>query len=89
MDLIDRYTALGFTIEAYFPEPDAPDTVNIWVVMDGRVVDESTTRIAVDSVYGMDQHAMDCIEAAAEAAVQRVVRTEANSEFKEEFAEAA
>jgi hypothetical protein len=89
MDLIGRYTALGFTIEAYFPEPDAPDTVNIWVVRDGRVVDESTTRIAVDSVYGMDQYAMDRIEAAAEAAVQRVARREANSEFKEEFAVAA
>jgi hypothetical protein len=89
MELIGRYAALGFTVEAYFPEPDAPDTVNIWVVRDGKVVEESTTRLAVDSVYGMDQDAMDRIEAAAEAAVRRVARRETSSEHMEEFAQAA
>lgn len=87
MDLIGSYCASGFTVEAYFPEHDAPDAWTIWVLRDGRVVGEFTTRIAVDSVYGVDQRVMGLLEAAAEAAIGEVMRKDAQS--MEEFAAAA
>ena len=87
MDLIGSYCASGFTVEAYFPEHDAPDAWTIWVLKDGKVVKEFTTRIAVDSVHGMDQRVMGLLEAAAEAAIGEVMRRDAQS--MEGFAAAA
>ena len=87
MDLIGSYCASGFTVEAYFPESDAPDAWTIWVLKDGKVVGEFTTRIAVDSVYGMDQRVMGLLEAASEAAIGEVLRKDAHS--MEGFAAAA
>lgn len=86
MDLIGSYRASGLTVEAYFPEPAAQDVWTIWVVRDGRVIEEFTTRIAVDSAYGMDHRVMVLLEAAAEAAIAEVLRTQ---EFVDEFARAA
>jgi len=79
MDLIGSYCASGFTVEAYFPERDAPDAWTIWILRDGKVVKEFTTRIAVDSVYGLDRRVMGLLEAAAEAAIGEVMRKEAQS----------
>lgn len=79
MDLIGSYCASGFTVEAYFPEHDAPDAWTIWVLKDGKFVGEFTTRIAVDSVHGMDRRVMGLLEAAAEAAIGEVMRKEAQS----------
>ena len=79
MDLIGSYCASGFTVEAYFPEQDAPDAWTIWVLKEGKVVGEFTTRIAVDSVYGVDQRVMGLLEAAAEAAIGEVMRKDAQS----------
>jgi hypothetical protein len=87
MDLIGSYCASGFTVEAYFPERDAPDAWTIWVLRDGKVVGEFTTRIAVDSVYGLDRRVMGLLDAAAEAAIGEVMRKEAQS--MEGFAAAA
>ena len=87
MDLIGSNCASGFTVEAYFPESDAPDAWTIWVLRDGKVVGEFTTRIAVDSVYGVDQRVMGLLEAAAEAAIGKVMRKDAQS--MEGFAAAA
>ena len=83
MDLIGSYGISGFTVEAYFPEPDALDTWTIWVVRDGKVVEEFTTRIAADSVYGVDHRVMQMLEAAAEAAVQQVMGREASGDRRE------
>ena len=58
MELIGSYHAAGYTVEAYSPEQDAPDTWTIWVVRDGNVVGEFTTRIVVNSVYGVDHLTM-------------------------------
>lgn len=88
MDLIGSYHASGFTVEAYFPE-SGTDAFSIWVVKDGDVVGEFTTRIVVDSVHGMDQRVMGLLEAAAEAAITEVVRREANRGYTEELAHAA
>ncbi|MEO8801808.1 MAG: hypothetical protein ABI375_00455 [Rudaea sp.] len=79
MELIGSYHACGYTVEAYFPEHDAPDTWTIWVVRDGRVVRECTTRIAVDSVQGMDHLTMARIEGLAQEAVKEVMRREARA----------
>jgi len=79
MDLIGSYCASRFTVEAYFPERDAPDAWTIWILRDGKVVKEFTTRIAVDSVYGLDRRVMGLLEAAAEAAIGEVMRKEAQS----------
>jgi len=76
MDLIGSYHAMGYTVEAYFPEQEAPDAWTLWVVKDGRVVGEFTTRIVVDSVYGMDRAAMQRLEVAAEAVAMEVMRRE-------------
>lgn len=89
MELIGSYHASGYTVEAYFPEQDAPATWTIWVVRDRRVVEEFITRIGVDSVYGMDHRAMVLLEAAAEAAIKEVMHREAHGDFKDEFAHAA
>jgi len=89
MELIGSYHSSGFTVEAYFPEADAPATWTIWVVRDGKVVGEFTTWIVVDSVYGMDHRVMVLLEAAAEAAIEDVLRMEAYREFKDELANAA
>jgi hypothetical protein len=88
MDLIGSYQASGYTVEAYFPE-SGMDAFSIWVVKDGDVVGEFTTRIVVDSVHGMDQRVMGLLEAAAEAAITEVVRREANRGYTEELAHAA
>jgi len=88
MDLIGSYQASGYTVEAYFPE-NGTDAFSIWVVKDGEVVGEFTTRIAVDSAHGMDERVMELLEAAAEAAVTEVVHREANCGFTEELAHAA
>lgn len=88
MDLIGSYQACGYTVEAYFPE-SGMDAFSIWVVKDGDVVGEFTTRIVVDSVHGMDQRVMGLLEAAAEAAVTEFVRREANRGYTEELAHAA
>lgn len=79
MELIGSYHAGGYTVQAYFPERGAPDTWTMWVVRDGRVVGEFTTRIAVDSVYGVDPSTMVQLEAAADEAVKAVVRREAQA----------
>lgn len=87
MEVIGSYQASGYTVEAYFPEQDAPDAWTIWVVRDGNVVGEFTTRIVVDSVHGMDYLTMARLEAAAEAAIEEVVRIEAGlpcARFREE-----
>lgn len=89
MDLIGSYCASGFTVEAYFPESDAPDAWTIWVLRDGKVVGEFTTWIAVDSVHGMDQRVMVLLEAAAEAAIAQVLGRKAHGALKDEFARAA
>jgi hypothetical protein len=89
MELIGSYHASGYTVEAYFPEQVAQDVWSIWVVRDDKVVGEFTTRIVMDSVYGMDHRVMVLLEAAAEAAIAEVVRREAHGEFKDEFAHAA
>ena len=88
MELIGSYHASGFTVEAYFPGPTAQDVWPIWVVRDGKVVGEFTTRIVVDCVYGMDHRVMVLLEAAAEAAIADVLRMEAH-ELSDEFAHAA
>jgi hypothetical protein len=89
MELIGSYHASGYTVEAYFPEPDAPAVWRIWIVRDGKVAGEFTARIAVDSVYGLDHRVMVLLEAAADAAVKDVVRREAAREIKDEVTEAA
>ena len=88
MDLIGSYQASGYTVEAYFPE-SGMDAFSIWVVKDGDVVGEFTTRIVVDSAHGMDERVMGLLEAAAEAAVTEIVRREANRGYTEELAHAA
>lgn len=87
MDLIGSYHASGLTVEAYFPEPAAQDVWPIWVVRDGEVLGEFTTRIAVDSPYGIDHRVMVLLEAAAEAAIAQVLGDEARG--RDEFARAA
>ena len=89
MELIGSYHASGYTVEAYFPAQDAPATWTIWVIRDGRVIEEFTTRIGVDSVYGMDHRAMVLLEAAAEAAIAEVLCRGARGGFKDDFAHAA
>jgi hypothetical protein len=89
MELIGSYHASGYTVEAYFPEQAAQDVWSIWVVRDGKVVGEFTTRIVVDCIYGMDHRVMVLLEAAAEAAIADVLRMEAHGEFTDEFAHAA
>ncbi|MGH8190786.1 MAG: hypothetical protein ACREP2_05005 [Rhodanobacteraceae bacterium] len=73
MDLIGSCETMGYTVEAYFPEPGMEDLWTIWVVKDGRVIRESSVRIDVDSAYGMDQHTLALLEQAAEAAVLAVM----------------
>jgi hypothetical protein len=77
MDLIGSYCAQGYTVEAYFPEQDDPEAWKIWVIRDGNAVGEFTTRIAVDSVYGVNDLTMKRLKKAANAAVHEVVRREA------------
>lgn len=89
MDLIGSYHASGLTVEAYFPERATPDMWPLWVVRDGKVIEEFTTRIVVDSVYGMDHRVLVLLEAAAEAAVAEVLGRKAHGEFTDEFARAA
>ena len=89
MELIGSYHSSGFTVEAYFPDPDAPAAWTIWVVRGGKVVGEFTTQIAVDSVCGIDDRVMGLLEAAAEAAIKDVMRMEARGEFKDELVHAA
>ncbi|MHB8446566.1 MAG: hypothetical protein ACYC7G_07560 [Rudaea sp.] len=87
MELIGSYHASGYTVEAYFPDQATQDVWPIWVVRDGKVVGEFTTRIVVHSVYGMDHHVMVLLEAAAEAAIEEVARRERG--YTEGFARAA
>jgi len=89
MQLIGSYHASGFTVEAYFPENSSLDAWTIWVVRDGEVVGEFITRIAMDSVYGVDHRVMVLLEAAAEAAVKDAMSMEANGAFTDELASAA
>ena len=77
MELIGSYYASGYTVEAYFPEQDAPDEWTIWVVKDGGVVGEFITRIEVNSVYGIDHQVLARLQAAAQAAVEEVLGMEA------------
>lgn len=76
MDLIGSYHAMGYTVEAYFPEQDASDAWTLWVIRDDRVVGEFTIRIVVDSVHGMDHITMQRLEVAAEIAVMEVMQWE-------------
>lgn len=71
--MIGSYHVAGFTVEAYFPEVDGSDKWTIAVVRDGQVVAEFVTRIATDSVYGMDYRTMALLDAAADAAVEQVL----------------
>jgi hypothetical protein len=76
MELIGRCELMGYTVEAYFPERGMEDLWTIWVVKDGRVVEEATVRIEVTSVHGIDQATMDLLDRVAVAAVERVERRE-------------
>jgi hypothetical protein len=63
-------------VEAYFPEPGAEDIWTIWVVMEGRVVAESTVRIEIGSAYGVDERVLRQLEQSAEAAVATYLSTQ-------------
>lgn len=84
MDLIGSYHAMGYTVEAYFPEQDAPDAWTLWVIRDDRVVGKFTTRIVVDSVHGMDHITMQRLEVAAEIAVMEVTQWEFAGNVRED-----
>ena len=77
MELIGSCETRGYTVEAYFPERGAEDIWVIWVVKDGKVVGESTTRVEVGSVYGRDEWTLGWLERVADAAVEAVLRKEA------------
>ena len=81
MELIGSCEYMGCTVEAYFPEPGAEDIWTIWVVMDGRVVAESTLRIEVGSAYGMDERALRQLEQSAEVAVEAYLRAQVVDEY--------
>jgi hypothetical protein len=82
MELIASYHETGYTIEVYFPEPDAPDIWTIWVVQHGCTVGEFKEIIVVDSAYGMDQAAMTALEGAADAAVKIVIGRKLCAQFE-------
>ena len=82
MELIASYQEMGYTIEVYFPESDAPDKWTIWVVKDGGTAGEFKGTIVVNSVYGMDQAAMTTLEAAADAAAKIVIGRELCAQFE-------
>lgn len=80
MELIGSYEYMDCTVEAYFPEPGAEDIWTIWVMVQGRIVAESTLRIEVGSAYGVDERALRQLERSAEAAVEAYLRTQAVDE---------
>lgn len=76
MELIGSYEYKGCTVEAYFPEPGAEDIWTIWVMVESRIVGESTLRIEVGSAYGVDERALRQLEQSAEAAVEAYLSTQ-------------
>ncbi len=80
MELIGSCEYMGCTVEAYFPELGAEDIWTIWVMVEGRIVAESTLRIEVGSAYGVDERALRQLEQSAEAAVEAYLRTQAVDE---------
>lgn len=67
--LMGSYLSGAYTVEVYFPTRRSPEDWTIWVLEDGAVIGEFTERIAVTSVYGIDQATITKLEAAAEVAV--------------------
>lgn len=74
MELIGSCELMGYTVEAYFPEPGMEDIWTIWVVRDGHVVGEFTTRVEITSAYGVDVHALAQLDACANSALEAVLR---------------
>lgn len=76
MELIGSCEQMGYTVEAYFPEPGMEDIWTIWVVKDGRVVGEFETRIEVTSAYGIDGRALAELDAFAARVLDTIARRE-------------